>query len=175
MNTAIDSKRDDVFLQPLVDGIDFLPDSSGIYCIVNRVNGRRYVGQATKSIRKRCVMHRHELRGCRTSNELLRRDVAVHGADAFFFFAPRIDGIGITGMSLRLDPLEIWFAVQLGATDESHGYVLEAGHHPTRSTRFRDRERKLMRRNSSKYELLAGVDLFDPIKPAILDSWVPGS
>jgi hypothetical protein len=167
-------KRDDAFLIPLVDGVDWLPDSPGIYFVINRANGKRYVGQAGKSIYRRCLQHRAELRVGNESNTLLRRDAARFGRDAFFFVAPRLDGMGQAGRTQGLDLLEIWFAVQLGANDEQQGYVLGAGHHPTRSTRFRERERKLLRPKSRKYALLAGVDIFDAIHPALLRSWVPG-
>lgn len=171
----MDSNRDAVFLTPLVDGIDFLPDAPGVYVIFNRLNGRRYVGQAETSIYQRCLQHRSELKRGRSSNFLLRRDAAVHGADTFFFLAPRIEAIADSGRNSHLNNIELWFAVQLRAHDECCGYSQEIAHYPTRGSRFRDRERKLMRPNSRKYELLPGTDIYDPIKKELLDSWVPGS
>jgi hypothetical protein len=32
-----------------------------------------------------------------------------------------------------------------------------------------------MRPNSAKYEMLPGIDFFDPISPMLLMSWVPGN
>lgn len=171
----MDTNRDSVFLAPLVDGIEFLPANPGLYCLLNRVNGKRYVGQATTSIYQRCLQHRSELRNGLSSNFLLRRDAVVHGADAFFFFALRIDAIAGSEKKSQLNKIEIWFAVQFRTHDERYGYSLEVGHHRTRGARFRDRERKLMRRNSEKYELLPGVDMYDPVDPVLLASWVPGS
>ncbi len=171
----MDTNRDAVFLAPLVDGIDFLPAERGVYIILNRNNGRRYVGLAETNIHQRCLQHRSELKKGLSSNFLLRRDAVVHGADAFFFFAPRIDAIADSGRKSHLSNIEVWFAVQLRTHDERHGYSLEVGHHPTRGTRFRNRERKLMRPNSGKYELLPGTDIYDPINPALLESWIPGS
>lgn len=171
----MDTNQDAVFLAPLVDGIDLLPASPGLYCIMNRVNGRRYVGQASTNIYKRCLQHRSELRNGLSSNFLLRRDSVVHGGDAFFFFALRIDAIAGSEKKSQLNKIEIWFAVQFRTHDERYGYSLEVGHHRTRGARFRDRERKLMRPNSEKYTLLPGVDMYDPIDSALLASWVPGS
>src|SRR5665647_2458051 len=127
----MDTHRDSVFLAPLVDGIDFLPASAGIYCILNRGNGKFYVGQA-KNIYKRCLQHRSELRNGLSANKLLRRDAVVHGADAFFFFAPRIDAIAGSEKKSQLNKIEIWFAVQFRTHDEHHGYNLEVGHHRTK-------------------------------------------
>lgn len=171
----MDTNRDSVFLAPLVDGIDLLPASPGLYCIVNRVNGRRYVGQASTNIYKRCLQHRSELLKGLAANMLLRRDAAIHGAGAFFFFALRLDAIAGSEKRSQLNRMEIWFAVQLCTHDEHRGYNLEVGHHRTTGARFRDRERKLMRPNSGKYELLPGVDIYDPIDSVLLASWVPGS
>ena len=171
----MDTFTDAVFQQAPVDGIDFLPSSAGLYCILNRVNGKRYVGQATKSLYQRCVKHRNELRLGLASNMLLRRDALVHGADAFFFFVLHLQNNADTPRQSQLDNIEVWFAVQLCTHDERYGYNLEVGHHRTRAARFRDRERKMMRRNSGKYALLPGVDMYDPINSDLLKTWVPGS
>ena len=170
----MDTNRDSVFLKPLEDGIEFLPAEPGVYCIWNRINNRRYVGQSN-DIYQRCRQHRNELSRGLSSNLPMRRDAAVHGADAFFFFAIRIDAIAGSEKASVLNKIETWLAVQLGTHDERHGYNLEAGHHRTRASRFRDRERKLLRPNSGKYELLPWVNIYDPIDAGLLESWVPGS
>ena len=170
----MDTSRDNVFLQPQVDGIEFLPDSSGLYCIMNRVNGRLYIGQS-QNILSRCRQHRSQMRLGTESNMLMRRDAKLHGSAAFFFCAIRIDAIADSGRPFQLDKIEIWFSAQLGTHDERLGYNLEAGHQLTRASRFRERERKLLRRNSGKYQLLPGVDLYDLINPELLATWVPGS
>ena len=171
----MESDRSLVFLAPAVDGIDLLPDAAGVYCITNRVNGRRYVGTATKSILQRCLQHRSDLRQGRSPNIPMRRDAVLYGHGVFFFFAFRIDAFEAAGRKAHLDNLEIWFCAQLCAHDERFGYNLEAGHARTQAARFRDRERKLMRRNSEKYELLPGIDMYDPINLELLRSWLPGS
>lgn len=170
----MDTGRDNVFKQEFEDGINFLPCESGIYCIINRNNGKRYVGQA-KDIYRRCLQHRSELRRGAPSNMLLRRDVTLHGPGAFFFFALRIDFIADSSKAHVLNKIEIWFASQLSTHDERLGYNMEAGHHRSRAARLRDRERKLMRSNSQKYQLLPGVDMYDPIHPDLLSTWVPGN
>jgi hypothetical protein len=52
---------------------------------------------------------------------------------------------------------------------------MNAGGCRTMGAQFRDRERKLMRRNSGKYCLLPWVQLYAPINMAMLASWVRGS
>jgi hypothetical protein len=105
----------------------------------------------------------------------MRRDAVLHGAEVFFFFALRLDAIANVDRRLHLDVIEIWFAVQLRSTDERGGYNLELGSHPTTATRLRNRETKLMRRNSGKYVLLPGVDLYDLVNQELLSTWVPGN
>ena len=166
---------EDVFQTPSVDGIDLLPKTAGIYAMLNRITRKWNIGQS-QDIRLRCQLHRAQLRAGTASNLRIRRDVEIHGADAFFFLALELV-TDRTGSDLKhtLDQLETWWVWQLKAHVEQHGYVLEAGHCRTKGSRFRDRETKLMRDNSRKYHLLPGVDLYDAIDPVLLASWVPGS
>ena len=166
---------DRVFDAPTVDGIDLLPRCPGIYAIENRINGKRYVGLATVDVHWRCVLHRTELRRGTPANMLLRREVAIHGADAFFFFALHIAEGDDRLKPADLEGAELWFMIQFRSHDERFGYNFEAVHQRTRAARFRDRERKLMRRNSLKYAFLPGVSEFDLINRELVGSWVPGS
>ncbi len=166
---------DRVFDAPTVDGIDFLPLCPGIYCIENRVNGKRYVGLATVDVHWRCVLHRTELRRGTPANMSMRRDVAISGGDVFFFYCLHTaDNEGRVKLA-DLEGAELWFMIQFRSHDERYGYNFEAVHQRTRAARFRDRERKLMRHNSLKYAFLPGVSEFDPINRELLCSWVPGS
>ena len=105
---------------------------------------------------------------------LMRRDLVLHGFDPFFFALAPIRPEA-AGARLGGDQVELWWTIQLQAHDERFGYNLEAGHCRTSGAQFRDRERKLMRSKSRKYELLKGVDMYDPIHPALLGTWVRGS
>lgn len=171
MDTDIDS----VFLTPPVDGIDFLPKTPGVYAMLNRATRMVNIGQA-ENIHRRCVMHRSQLRAGTAPNLRMRRDAARYGTDDYFFFTLEELVIGPdTKIKRELNRLELWWVVQFQAHVEQFGYVAEAGRCRTRGARFRDREKKLMRPNSQKYELLPGIDPYDPIQQALLDSWVPGS
>lgn len=165
---------EDPFEQEMEDGTRFLPKGPGMYCILNRINGRRYVGQAV-NIYTRCRQHRYELRRGQSSNMLMRHDPTLRDKDAFFFFVLRLDGISELARPFDLDKVETWLVTQLRTHDERFGYNMEAGHHRTRAARFRDRERKLMRGNSRKYEFLPGINIYDPIHPDLLSSWIPGN
>ena len=163
----------EAFRRRLEDGIDSLPRSAGMYFILNRINGKQYVGQAA-NIYLRCLGHRSQLQRRIASNMLMRRDAEVSGIDPFFF-ALRLDGMEDPEWELLIDNVEIWCVVQLRAHDERWGYNLEAGHRRTTGALFRDRERKLMRNRSRKYELLDGVHMYDPIHPDLLGTWMRGS
>jgi hypothetical protein len=171
----MDSDIDAVFRTPPVDGIDSLPKTHGIYAMLNRVTRMVNIGQA-ENIRRRCAMHRSQLRAGTAPNLRMRRDALRHGADAFLYITLELLEIGAqTNVKRELNKLELWWVVQFQAHVEQFGYVSEAGHCRTRGSRLRDREGKLMRPNSQKYELLPGVDICDPIHPGLLESWVPGS
>lgn len=159
--------------RPLEDGINQLPRGAGIYCVLNRVTGRRYIGQAV-NVYRRCLAHRSELRDGRPANMLMRRDLVLHGFDPFFFVLAPIRPEAV-GLRLGGDQVEHWWAVRLQAIDEFNGYNLEAGRRRTKGSLLRDREVKLMRPTSRKYVLLGGVDLYDPIHPDLLGTWVRGS
>lgn len=168
-------KIDAIFKSPLVDGIDHLPAAAGVYGMWNRVTNMWNVGQSV-NIKSRCVGHRHLMLAGKASNIRIRRDVKRHGANAFFFMVLELAvAAGDGARERQLNQLETWWVVQLQAHDERYGYNLEAGGYRTLGAQFRDRERKLMRRNSSKYCLLPWVDMYDPINIAMLASWLPGS
>ena len=166
---------DAIFSSPLDNGIDLLPRAAGVYGMWNRATRMWNVGQSA-DVHKRCLGHAKQLQARKASNHRIQRDIDRHGADAFFYM--------VLELAIETDPktrqrelnqLEIWWVVQLRAHDERFGYNADAGGLRTRGARFRDRERKLMRLNSGKYELLPGVDPYDPIKPELLASWIPGS
>lgn len=171
----MESNSDKVFLTPPVDGISLLPSKPGIYAMLNRVTRIMNVGQA-EDIRSRCVGHRSQLRAGIHPNLRMRPDAESYGANVYFYHVLELLEVN-EGMNIRaeLNALELWWAVQLQVHIEQYGYISSAGGYITRGARFRDRERKLMRLNSRKYQLLPGVDLYDPIHPVLLAAWVPGS
>jgi group I intron endonuclease len=165
---------DTVFLIPPVDGIELLPRVPGIYCQMNRLTRQCNIGQSI-NIQQRCVQHGRELRTGTASNMRIRRDAERYGADVFFFFVLEVLVVTTnTRVKRDLNLLELFWVRQFQSHDERYGYNAEAGGYRTKSARFRDRERKLMRRNSEKYELLPRVDMYDLINPELLNSWVPG-
>lgn len=171
----MNAEIDDVFNTPPVDGIALLPKGPGVYGMLNRVTRLWNIGQS-ENIHQRCQLHRSQLRAGTAGNLRIRRDVEKHGADTFFFMV--LEELTVTpGVNLKhkLDNLELWWALQFQAHDERYGYNSEAGRSRTLGSRFRDREKKLLRYNSDKYRLLPGVDLCDPINHLLLASWVPGN
>ena len=170
----MDSDIDAVFRTPPVDGIDSLPKTAGIYGMLNRITRMVNIGQA-ENIRRRCAMHRSQLRAGTAPNMRMRRDAERHGPNVYSYFV--LEELVIdpsTKIKRDLNRMELWWVVQFQAHVEQFGYVSEAGRCRTRGARFRDSERKLMRPNSRKYELLPWVDFHAPIPQALLDSWIPG-
>ena len=165
--------RHERFNEPFSDGINLMPHKPGTYFILNRVNSRRYVGSTAASLRKRCLLHRSELRRRIPLNMLLRRDVLQFGPDAFCFFP--IDVIEPEVMrSNRIDlgRLELERVIQMQSYDEHLGYNQEAGHVRTAAAIFREYERRQL--GDKNYCFLPGIDRWAPISTVLLDSWLRG-
>ncbi len=58
---------------------------SGVYCIYNRVNGKRYVGSSL-NVERRLRVHKRKLLIGQHENRYLQRSWNRHGADAFEFW-----------------------------------------------------------------------------------------
>jgi hypothetical protein len=154
------------------DGIHLLPNQAGIYGILNRCNGRRWVGLAGTSIRARALAHRRFFRSPSGPEVPILRDLRLHGPNAFIFLVLELrpDDKDSNHRAV-LKARELWWAQQLLTLDERTGYNLEAGGLRSPASRFREQERKLMRSNSGRYELLPGVDPSNPINSGLLESW----
>jgi len=164
-----------VFSTLLADGIAFLPKSPGVYGMWNRTTRMWNIGQS-ENMHQRCSLHRSHIRAGNADNMRVGRDVQIHGAHAFFYCALECVTVAPeVNLKYELNQRELWWVVQFQAHDERYGYNLEAGGYRTLGAQFRDRERKLMRRNSGKYCLLPWVDMYDPINTVMLASWVRGS
>jgi len=61
-----------------------LANKSGVYKIVNVLDGKIYIGSA-KNFKKRAYQHRSSLRNNKHQNKYLQRAFNKHGADAFLF------------------------------------------------------------------------------------------
>lgn len=166
---------DAAFSTSPVDGIALLPKTPGVYGMWNRATHLWNIGQS-ENMRQRCCQHRSGMKLGVADNMRVERDVKSHGAHTFFYCV--LEHVTVpAGGNLRdeLNQRELWWVVQFQAHDERCGYNLEAGGYRTLGARFRDRERKLMRRNSGKYCLLPWVEIYAPINMVMLTSWVPSS
>ncbi|QDL35958.1 GIY-YIG nuclease family protein [Rhodoferax sediminis] len=165
-------ERHQTFDAPPQDGVDQIPEVPGVYCILNRVSGHRYVGCAVEDMQARARSHRAGLRSGKPSNKLMRKHVAVYGVDAFFFFVLQAHPHSDEGLwKYQLEQHELWWTIQLAAHDERCGYNSEAGHIRTPAARFREAERRKLG-TFGPYQLLPGVDLHDPIHHLLLKTWV---
>lgn len=59
--------------------------NTGVYCIRNKVNGKRYVGSASNSFARRWEHHRRTLRDSKHHNRHLQAAWIKYGEDAFEF------------------------------------------------------------------------------------------
>ena len=165
-----------VYAEKPTDGIDDLPDVPGIYCILNRVTGKRNVGQTRNSQRKRAKSHRSAMKRGDPPTMLMYRDLLAHGYESFVFFSLFSIDERVSNRPTRQSVLntELHWGKLLGSHVEPMGYNLDLGGRRTVGARFRDQERKLMRSRSCKYELLPGVDLYDAVSSTLTDTWVSG-
>ena len=91
---------------------------TGIYCIENKVNGKKYIGQA-KDINKRWSQHKSGLRNNAHSNDHLQKAWNKYGENAFDFVV--IEEIPEEFLSAA----EIWWIDYLSTYD--NGYNLTTG------------------------------------------------
>lgn len=151
-----------------------LPDRPGIYLILNRHNGRRWVGMAGRSLSERAKQHRRALNSGRAPAGRMGEDLAQYGPDAFVFLVLEVNREACRPGSGQLRSRERWWAQHLHALDQQQGYNLEAGGLRSPASLFRDCERKLQQASRPKYCQLPGVQPADPIDPRLLQAWMNG-
>jgi hypothetical protein len=157
--------------RPICDGWDDVTSlCSGVYVVMNWVNGRCYVGSSRK-LRARMQQHRSDMAAGMSNNGTVRRDLCHMGAGCFVIFPVAILAADHPNASRALMLLEENWISHLRAHEEGLGYNNAIKGWWTPGARFRDTERKYMRRGN--YVLLPGVDLYDPIVNATLSTWVP--
>lgn len=95
---------------------------SGIYCIENRVNGKRYIGQ-TQDIDRRKHEHIKELKGNYHYNDYLQKAFNKYGESNFKFYI--IERCDID----KLNEREKFYIEKYGTMNKHKGYNLRAGGH----------------------------------------------
>ena len=92
----------------------------GIYSILNKVNGKIYVGQST-NIKKRLNHHRNALKRNAHHNQHLQSSWNKYGEKAFEFNVLEYCS------NKNLNNNEIWWIRYFNSTDDNNGYNLESG------------------------------------------------
>lgn len=95
---------------------------SGIYCIENMINGKKYIGQ-TKDIDRRKYEHLRELKGNHHYNKYLQNAFNKYGVNNFKFYI--IEKCNID----NLDEREMFYIKKYNTMDKTKGYNLRAGGH----------------------------------------------
>jgi group I intron endonuclease len=99
---------------------------TGVYLITNVVNGKIYIGSATKSFKRRWAEHKKTLRGSRHINRYLQRSWSKYGEPAFTF-----DVLEETAPDDAVAAEEFWinYFIYIGAE------LLNISRYPTNGTR----------------------------------------
>lgn len=87
-----------------------------IYCLTNKVNGKKYVGQTTRSIKKRWEEH------CKTKKEYIGKSIGKHGKENF-----QIEILEECFSIDKLNEREIFWIKKLKTIDKRIGYNLQLG------------------------------------------------
>lgn len=110
---------------------------SGIYCIENLVNGKKYIGQST-NICKRLKSHISDLSRREHSNKYLQNSWDKYGEDNFDFYMLEFCDIDL------LDDREIFYINLLKTQNEDYGYNLANGGRVNRGWKFTEDQRRHM-------------------------------
>lgn len=93
---------------------------SGIYCIENLINGKKYIGQSV-DMQSRWCKHKSELNRNSHDNDYLQKSWNKYGADNFKFYVVEFCDID------RLDELEVYYIDLYKTLDRNKGYNLISG------------------------------------------------
>ena len=97
-----------------------VPKISGIYCIYNNINHKRYIGSAV-NLHERLIRHLHELKTNQHFNDHLQHSVEKYSIDAFYIdIIQSFDSIDYE----KLLDLEDFYILKYNTLDPDSGYNL---------------------------------------------------
>lgn len=109
---------------------------SGIYCIENLINNKKYIGQS-KHLHQRWLIHYFDLKNNLDSKHL-QNSWNKYGGENFKFY------VLVNCPIEDLDELEIFYIKELHSHESEHGYNLNFGGNSNRGLRVTDEFRKKM-------------------------------
>lgn len=94
-----------------------------IYVVTNRVNGKQYVGQTVRLLKKRWKNHLTDSRTEKKRyNSILCNAITAYGEDLF-----QVETIDWAGSQMELDHKEIWWIAFLNTSNREEGYNILLG------------------------------------------------
>lgn len=134
--------------------------NSGIYCIENIINNKKYIGQS-KELNERWRKHISELNHHSHHNDYLQKAWNKYGADCFNFYVLEYCSVD------ELDIREIYYIELYNTVNRDYGYNLKSGGQFGGSVYSEDTRQKMSESVKSSYN----QSLIEKRKQDALNQW----
>jgi group I intron endonuclease len=121
--------------------------ASGIYCIENKINGKKYIGQS-KDIDNRFMRHKSDFFGGRNHSPILMKAWEKYGRENFNFYTI----VYLPNIKIIMDAFEIFFIWLFNSHVSRFGYNISwGGNTPMKNRKHSEETKRKISKNNPKH------------------------